>query len=314
MNPVTLRNKAIREARDFFAGRGILEVMTRKAVRSPALEPYIDPVALTASQTSEVFFLATSPEFAMKKILQSEISSETAAAGIYEITPVFRDDRPGKNHALEFTMIEWYQADTTLHGILQIAGDLINHLARRLGGQQVPATVKIADLETLFRDAGCVFAFGDETAVVEKYRTLHDHLPQHLNGTDAAIACFNLLFDEFILPALREEKGLVAVGGYPDCLAALAFSANGIAERAEIFYRGLELANGYREEFRPLVARARWQKYNEIRMLRGQTPHAIDEELLAALPRLENTAGIAVGLERVLIGLFPGLDMRGFFS
>ncbi|MBN8222183.1 MAG: hypothetical protein J0L53_14760 [Spirochaetes bacterium] len=314
MNPVLLRNRAIRKTRSFFSARGLHEVMTPKAVPSPALEPYIDAVGLTAAQSEEKRFLATSPEFALKKIFRAEMTADNAARGIYEISSVFRDDRPGKHHALEFTMVEWYEKESHLNAILANAGALIAYLSTELGGTAIAPGVKIIDLRSRFEETGCAFAFDNETGAVEKYTALHGNLPQHLNSTDAAIACFNLLFDEFILPGLRDETGLVAVSGYPDYLGALAFTANGIAERGEIYYGGLEIANGYREEFRPAVARERWLKYNEIRRLRGVDPHMIDEKLLAELPYMENVAGIAVGLERVLMAIFPGLKLPVFFN
>ena len=67
-----------------------------------------------------------------------------------------------------------------------------------------------------------------------------------------------------------------------------------IAERGEIFFRGLELSNGYREEWRPEVARERWLRYNEIRALRPVAPHTIDEDLLQKLPYMQGVAGIAL--------------------
>lgn len=305
---------AIRATRDFFKTHDILEVMTPKAVTSPALEPYIDAVRLEASQTQETLSLATSPEFALKKNFASELATNTTARGIYEIAPVFRDDRPGKNHGIEFTMIEWYIKETSLQEILAMAGELIAMLSETGAGTKIHPRIEVLDLAALFAEAGCVFDFTTEAGAIEKYQLLHGSLPAHLNRMDAAIVCFNLLFDEFALPRLKQAPGLAAVSGYPDYLGALAYTEKGISQRAEIFYNGLELANGYREEYRAHVARERWQRYNTIRELRGVKPHAVYEELIEILPHMQGVAGIAVGLERVLQVLFPGTEIRRFFS
>ncbi len=314
MIPVVLRNNAIRAARGFFASHHILEVMTPKGVTSPALEPYIDAVGILAQENTQKMFLATSPEFALKKIYATEIAAHTDARGIYEIAPVFRDDRPGKNHAIEFTMVEWYLKDASLEAVLESAAALIRTIADATGAKRLPAAFQIFDLERLFEEAGQSFDFHNKTGAVQKYQSLHGTLPQHLNETDAAVICFNLLFDEIILPRIRGFEGLIAVSGYPEYLGALAYSENGMAQRAEIFLGGLELANGYREEYRPEIALSRWQKYNDIRSLRGVEAHPVDTELLAALPAIEGVSGIALGLERLLACLNPGTGVAAFLQ
>lgn len=312
MTPLNLRNRAIRYTRDFFAARQIIEVMTPKAVHSAALEPYIDAVGLTTEQSTESFYLATSPEFALKKIYASELASNTEARGIYEIAPVFRDDRPGKNHAIEFTMVEWYAAETSLDQILRSAASLIAELAKKTSGTPLPETFEILTISELFAAAGHGFDLSSQEKTTEKYLSLHTSLPQHLNTMDAAIGCFNLLCDEIVLPVLRAKEHLVAVTDFPEYLGALAYCENGIAERGEIFFRGLELANGYREEWRSEVARERWRRYNEIRKLRGVIPHEIDEDLLEKLPGMRGVGGIALGLERVLMCLHSNPNIRMF--
>ncbi|MBS0616813.1 MAG: hypothetical protein JSR44_01395 [Spirochaetes bacterium] len=300
MQPAQLRNRAIRTAREFFAHEQILEVRTPRAVVSAALEPYIDTLSIAGRELQEPLQLATSPEFSLKKIFRAELQENPTARGIYEIAPVFRDDAASKNHSPEFTLVEWYTRETTLDTLLDTTARLITTLATATGFADAVHPSKKFDLPTLFRDAGCAFDFADERSVVAAYQSRHPTLPTHLNTMDAAIICFNLLFDEFVLPILRAETSLVALVGYPTYLAALAYESEHCAERAEIYYRGLELANGYREEYRAEIARARWLRYNAIRALRGVPEHKLDEELLAHLADLQGVCGIAVGLERVL--------------
>lgn len=311
MNAQLLRNRAIRAARIFFERSHIIEVRTAKAVVAAAMEPYIDAFALAGRRNRDLF-LATSPELAMKKIFSAEIGAHSAAAGIYEIAAVFRDDPATKNHASEFTMVEWYRRDCTLVQLLQQTADLIGQLAETFGQRPPAGALKIFELRSLFAGVGLTLDFADPHCFAEAWTERHGALPHHLNEFDLAIAAFNLLFDECILPLLKQENGLCAVSGYPEILGAMAYCENGVAERAEIYLRGIELANGYREEFRPQKVHDRWLRYNEIRVLRGEAPHAVDGEALSALPTLKGVAGMALGLERTIATIFPGLTLKSF--
>jgi lysyl-tRNA synthetase class 2 len=291
MNAHTLRNRAIRAARIFFDRRQILEVRTAKAVPAAAMEPYIDAFALAEGRGNRNLYLATSPEMAMKKI---------------------RDDPATKNHASEFTMVEWYKRDCTLVQLLQETADLICQLAETLGCKPPSGALKVLDARGLFAAVGLDLDFAHPQCFADAWLHRHGTLPHHLNELDLAIATFNLLFDECILPLLRQESGLCAVSGYPEVLGAMAYCENGVAERAEIYLQGVELANAYREEFRPQLVRDRWLRYNEIRTLRGEMQHAVDETVLSALPTLKGVAGVALGLERTIAAIHPGLTLRNF--
>lgn len=312
MNAAMLRSRAIRATRAFFSRESIIEVRTNRLVASPAMEPYIDAFALNDATRVLRGYLATSPEFAMKKIFGEELISSPEAAGIYEIAPVFRDDRPGKNHSVEFTMIEWYKKDCSLAQIVDQCIRLIRHLASEMRISDFETAVTHFDIVTEFEKyLGHPLPAGSRpyTAL---YRSHFKELPHHLNGLDAEIACFNLLFDSWLLPVIKNQAGFVAVSGYPECLAAMARVKNATAERTEIYYQGLELANAYQEEHDADAIRARWAENNEIRRLRGVAEHPLDAELLAALGAMRGTSGIAVGLERVLMAFFPGISAGSF--
>ncbi|MBV6494759.1 MAG: Elongation factor P--(R)-beta-lysine ligase [Turneriella sp.] len=314
LDAVLLRNRAIRTARQFFSKEKILEVMTPKAVACATLEPYMDTVRIDAQNTQNKLFLATSPEFFLKKVFFPTLLENPTQHGIYEITSVFRDDVPSKNHQLEFTMVEWYKKNTSLREILEMASSLILYLGKVLKAPNTPTKTHFFSVEELFSMAGIPFSYENQDATIEKYLQLKGKLPLHLNRMDAATICFNLLFDEFILPQLRSKSGLVAVVDFPEYLGALAFTENGIACRGEIYWQGLELANGYLEEWREDVARDRWIRYNEIRILRGVGIHPIDEELLTILPTMRSVSGIAVGLERVLMALYGKFNASDFLN
>lgn len=312
MNAALLRCQAVRAARTFFASEHIIEVRTNRLVLSAAMEPYIDSFALAAADGQHLRYLATSPEFAMKKLFSECLANLPQARGIYEIAPVFRDDRPGKNHSTEFTMIEWYTRDSKLADIIDQCLRLIKYLAGELRISDLEESVTqfqiVSEFEKLLRQP----LAESSSRYTDIYQKHFGTLPYHVNELDAEIACFNLLFDAWLLPAIKKQKGLVCVSGYPECLAAMARVNAGTAERTEIFYHGLELANAYLEEYEADAIRARWSVNNEIRRMRGVAEHPIDERLLETLGSMQGASGIAMGLERLLIAFLPHLSARNF--
>lgn len=308
MKTQLLRNQAVRAARSFFHERGLLEVRTEKCVPAGAMEPYIDTFALQSKWSGHAGYLASSPEFAMKKIFAAELQQNPTAKGIYEIAPVFRDDRTGRLNLAEFTMIEWYMRGIDRHDIVTMAGELMHYVIVSLGRSIAPQTLTTVDLREIL--AQCDFALEADLSLPYSalYSSRFAKMPYHVNALDGEIACFNLLFDEVVVPVLRASPGIVAVEGFPDCLAALARTDGRTAQRTELFVAGVELANAYSEESDVEKIRQRWAKYNEIRCLRGVPEHPIDEELLRACPTMHNVCGIALGLERLLL-MLPALTL-----
>ncbi|MBD3281387.1 EF-P lysine aminoacylase GenX, partial [Candidatus Uhrbacteria bacterium] len=91
---------------------------------------------------------------------------------------------------------------------------------------------------------------------------------------------------------------------YPASMAALARRSeddNRFADRVEFYAGGLELANGFAELSDPLEQRKRFEKEQELRRRLGKDVWDIDEELLSALPKMGNAAGIAFGVDRLVM-------------
>lgn len=304
------RNRAIRAARAFLEAHGLLEVRTAKCVHAGAMEPYIDTFALQSITAGHAGYLASSPEFAMKKILAAEMQQASAAGGIYEIAAVFRDDRAGALHQQEFTMVEWYLCNPNREAIVTMAAQLIRHVAEATGHAMAMPAVASVDLRDVLAAHGLRLPIETESPYSLLYGARFKAMPHHVNELDREIACFNLLFDEIVLPAIRQIPGLVALQGFPVCIAALARCEAGTAARTELYVSGIELANAYSEEFDADIIRRRWIAYNEIRRLRAVPEHPIDEELLQASAAMRGVCGIALGLERLLLVL-PRLRMQG---
>ncbi|MEQ8207962.1 MAG: amino acid--tRNA ligase-related protein, partial [Woeseia sp.] len=116
-------------ARAFFGEHGILEVETPALSAAAVSDPQIESIrALVQAQGDQPYFLHTSPEFAMKRLL---------AAGwpdIYQISKVFRDGEVGPRHQPEFTMVEWYRRDTAFQEMMEHTVAFIAHVLDRHDG------------------------------------------------------------------------------------------------------------------------------------------------------------------------------------
>ncbi|MBN1160644.1 MAG: EF-P lysine aminoacylase GenX [Dehalococcoidales bacterium] len=281
-----LKRRALifRTVRDFFREQDFLEVET--PVRAPAIAPeqFIVPFQ------SEDWFLAASPELHMKRLL---------AAGydrIFQFSRCFRKGERGRWHNPEFVMLEWYRKDADYRKIIDDTEKILVRIARELGtgktinyqGQKIDITPPWS--KTTVRDAYMKAAGWDP---------IKDFNPEK----------FDTDFVEKVLPGLAKDRPAVLID-YPAAQASLARLKTGnplVAERAEVFIGGLELANAYSE-----LADAKEQEkrfrvaIEQIKRERGQLM-PLPEKFLKAMEDLPACGGIALGMDRLAM-LFCDAD------
>lgn len=296
--PAALRSRAVMlaSARKFFADRDILEVETPLLGSSAVTDPHIQSIALRVQDSK--LWLRTSPEYHMKRLLAANPQD------IYQIGKVFRDGESGLQHQPEFTMIEWYRLGFGMPEMINETCELIRRLSQH-GELQIPAhkTVRYADA---FQQA-C--GLNPLTATLAEVRStaqsmLKDILDEQLLqkiGDDRA-GWLDLLVSHIVNPSLGNDV-LHVIIDYPAeqaLLARLHPDNEAIAERFEVFFNGIELANGYCELRNASEQARRFQTDNERRQALGLSHVAADDALLAALESgLPACAGVAVGLDRL---------------
>ena len=282
--------------RRFFAERGVMEVETPVLSSAGNTDPNIESFSLRfdgpGSAGEATRWLRTSPEFPLKRLL---------AAGVgdcYELGRVFRNGEAGKRHNPEFTMLEWYRIGLDHHQLMDEVSELVK-AALTLAGRR--ATVRETSFRQLYQDK---FGFDPMLAPEEELRS-----PLQVYGIDPAGLTrddwLDLLMTHLIQPTIPANR-LLLVYDYPASQCALARVRDGVppvAERFEVFLGPLEVANGYHElndaaeqgrRFDADLARRRARK--------GSTP-AVDERLLASLPKLPACAGVALGVDRLMMAL-----------
>jgi lysyl-tRNA synthetase class 2 len=292
-----LRAALLARTRAFFTARGVLEVDTPIVVNAPVTDVHIhsarvmlDAVA-GGEATRQPYFLHTSPEYAMKRLLAA------GAGDIYQICHVVRALERGRLHNAEFTLIEWYRKGYSLDALMSEVEALVRELldgalaaapAERVTYREAflralaidPFTAPIAQLADQARRAG----FGGATMD-------RDELLELLMGTVVA-------------PRLG-QRTLTFVHAYPASQAALARldpHDPRAAQRFELYCRGIELANGFHELAAAQEQRERFERDVAERRRLDLPVAALDERLLAALEAgLPDCSGVALGFDRTLM-------------
>ena len=290
------RAALLAQVRTFFSTRGVLEVDTPVVVNAPVTDVHIhsarvDLGAQPGSGASRPFFLHTSPEYAMKRLLAA------GSGDIYQICHVVRGYERGRLHNCEFTLIEWYRIGFSLTQLMDEVEDLVRGLTGDTKRASERLTYRDAFLRELQIDPFTVSAhdlaavtrrFGLETSADTASR---DELLEFLMGTR-------------IGPQLGRDA-LTFVQGYPASQAALARldpTDPRAALRFELYCDGVELANGFHELASEPEQRARFERDRAERRQQGLPDDAPDERLLAALASgIPDCAGVAVGFDRVLM-------------
>jgi lysyl-tRNA synthetase class 2 len=296
-----LRAQMLQRAREFFADRVVMEVETPMLSGSGTTDPNIFNVTCQLALTNpERVYLHTSPEYFMKRLLAA------GCPDIYQICKVFRDSESGRRHRPEFTMIEWYRQELDLAGMIDETSVFISALGETVDQQPPPQARRT------YRDAFLHAMAIDPLAATagQLCRCAADRLADKLDNrlvdqlADDRRAWLDLLMSHVVIPSLDPEQ-LVAITHYPADQAALARldPANPkVAERFEIFYKGMELANGYRELQDPGEQRRRFELEKQRRIDTGLAITEPDEDLLAALEAgLPDCSGVAVGFDRVVM-------------
>ena len=275
-NALIERGAIFNRIRAFFQEKGYLEVETPFRIPAPAPETHIDAIP------SAGWFLHTSPELCMKRML---------AAGyqrIFQICRCWREGERGVRHLSEFTMLEWYRA----------GADYIDLM------DETEALVKAAAAAGRLRYRGLDIDLAlpwERITVAEAFRLY--------GGCPVAEALETGRFDEIMVERIEPRLGITRpsfIYDYPPCCAALARLKKGdagVAERFELYIGGLEIANAFSELIDPVEQRARFQVAAAERASHGKPPYPVAEKFLAALASMPESAGIALGLDRLVMVL-----------
>ena len=288
------RAQALARVREFFAKRSVLEVDTPVVVNAPVTDVHIHSAEVRFPDSPARFYLHTSPEFAMKRLLAS------GSGDIYQICHVARGLERGRHHNAEFTLIEWYRLGFSLDQLM----DEVEALARAVLGPvaQPMRRERLSYVDAFKKTLG----IDPLTASMDELRALAttDGSLFWMGGEPGRDDLLDLLMAVKVGPVLG-KNALTFVHRYPASQAALARLDSQdprVALRFELYCEGIELANGFHELASAAEQRARFEHDLSQRRCRGQPADKMDELLLQSLEAgLPECAGVALGFDRLLM-------------
>ncbi|MDE1209310.1 elongation factor P--(R)-beta-lysine ligase [Vibrio aestuarianus] len=288
------RARLIKQIRQFFDERDVLEVdtpaMSHATVTDIHLQTFATEFIGPGYADGRRLHFMTSPEFHMKRLLAA------GSGSIYQINKAFRNEENGRYHNPEFTLLEWYrigfnhhdlmdEMDTLLQLVLQCA------MAERMTYQQ--AFIQVLGVCPL--DASMT-----ELKRVASTLGLND-IAQPEEDRDTLL---QLLFSIGIEPKIGQQAPAF-VYDFPASQAALAkinVQDPRVADRFEVYFKGIELANGFHELDNPQEQLARFEADNQKRHAMGLAEQPIDYHLIEALKAgLPACAGVALGIDRLIM-------------
>ena len=274
------RARLIQAMRRFFIEQGYLEVETPHRIPAPAPESHIDAVV------SGPWFLHTSPELCMKRML---------AAGyerIFQICRCWREGERGSKHIPEFTLLEWYRSGCDYLGLMEECEELIQTIASAIG----------LGKKFIYREHEVDLAKPWEKISVEEAFRCYSQISM-------AKALERNLFDEIMVRDIEPRLGIgkpTFIYDYPAqrrAMARLKQEDQAVSERFELYIGGLELANAFSELINAEEQRSHFLQENANRKSLGKPTYSIPEKFLTELDNMSPSAGIALGVDRLVMVL-----------
>ena len=288
------RALVLQKIRHFFAVRDVLEVdtpaLSHATVTDEHLHSFSTQFNHPFSPQASTLYLQTSPEFAMKRLLSA------GSGAIYQICKSFRNEETGRFHNPEFTMLEWYRPGYDHLQLMSEIDELMQLIigcdtAERVTYQDIfkqhigccPLTASLTDIKTLASQLGYA-----ELAASE-------------SNKDTLLM---LMFSQHVEPYIGQSRPCFVMD-FPASQAALAkiSPTNAlVAERFELYFQGIELANGFHELTDGPEQLRRFEQDNIKRQNMGLDIMPVDQHFIAAINfGLPACAGVALGIDRLLM-------------
>jgi lysyl-tRNA synthetase class 2 len=281
------RARILQTVRTFFDTAGFLEIETPLRIPAPAPEVHIEAIP------SDGWFLQTSPELCMKRLLAADYEL------IYQISHCWRAHERGSRHLSEFTMLEWYRAQADYSDLMTDCSGLLRAIAMALGNSAI----------ITFQGQRINLTGQWERMTVREAFIAH-------GGMSMEEALDRDCFDEVMVALIEPQLGQLTptfLYDYPVSRASLARIKDtdpSLAERFELYVAGMELANGFSELVDPIEQHVRFAAEESLRRSQGRSPYPVAEKFLSELVNMPPAAGIALGVDRLVMLLVDAQNIN----
>jgi lysyl-tRNA synthetase class 2 len=269
-----VRSKIIQSIRQFFTQRNLLEVETPSLSQSGVTDVHLfcfkthfkgaDIEAENTTSQGVPLYLQTSPEFHMKRLLSA------GSGSIFQIAKAFSNEESGRYHNPEFTLLEWYQVGFDHHQLMAEMDELLQLILKT-------ESARICTYQDAFIEVLKIDPLAESLEALKKSGE-HLNLGDVLENEQERNTVLQLLFCFAIEPVIANERPCF-VYNFPASQAALARISKEderVAERFEVYYKGIELANGFHELSDAQEQLSRFETDNLLRIERGLEAMPID--------------------------------------
>ncbi|MFB6421692.1 MAG: elongation factor P--(R)-beta-lysine ligase [Candidatus Malihini olakiniferum] len=288
------RAAIVSKIRRFFSDRGVLEVETPAISQATITDVHVVPFQTRffwpGTPEGITLYLMTSPEYHMKRLLAA------GSGPIFQLCHSFRNEESGRYHNPEFTMLEWYRPHYDMYCLMDEVDDLLQQV---LGCESVER-LSYQDAFQCYLDVDPLLAKKTKLREVADTLDISD-LARREEDRDILL---QMLFTFGVEPHIGHKKPTF-IYHFPASqalLAEISFEDYRVAERFEAYYKGVELANGFRELTDSDEQRKRFEQDNQKRAASGLSQKPIDKYLLAALKEgMPACSGVALGIDRLIM-------------
>ncbi|HOJ43835.1 MAG TPA: EF-P lysine aminoacylase EpmA [Syntrophorhabdaceae bacterium] len=289
------RHELLKTIRTFFYEQGYIEVETPNLTSTCAPDPYIEPLKVYIGKKGP-FYLHTSPEMGMKKLLRYNLKR------IFQICKVYRIEEIDATHSIEFTMLEWYREGSYKDLIYEV-GEMIRYIAEKLHVEKdrfLNKEFKVYELEGLFTEITGINPFILSRS--QFIKAVRQKNMVRIDKKDTWNDIFFKIFIQEIEPVIKEDLPYFVID-WPSSISSMAKpKGKNKVERFEMYINGLEIANGYTELMDSKTLKGRFKKENLKRKSLGKDVFNYDSAFLKAIDMVEGDyAGVSIGIDRLLM-------------
>jgi lysyl-tRNA synthetase, class II len=319
------RAQIIRELRRFFEQRRYVEVetpMMHAIVGGATARPFV-----THHNTFDMdLYLRIAPELYLKRLVVGGLER------VYEINRNFRNEGIDSIHQPEFTMLEFYQAYSDYHELMDLTEELFRGLVQKIcGSNQIrygeseidfgrfarfsmreaisrfwpPDAAPAPTVEQLGHDEG-------PRRVAERYNRIAQSRGVEPIERSEALSAGELTGELFEAIAEGHLTQPTFIYDFPTDISPLAKCREddpSLAERFELFIAGMELANGFSELNDPADQERRFRA--QVEKGGQDAPKEVDADYIRALSHgLPPTAGEGIGIDRLVMLLTNSHHIR----
>ena len=305
-----IKEWTVQALRDYFISHSFHEVETPTLMPKIPIEPNLYPLKTHWSHKNLDFYLPTSPESSLKKLISQGLGN------CFAISKVFRDlEDIGPTHNLEFSMLEWYEMNKNYHDIANTTQELVLEIYHRILKKQNKSITNILTYQNHQIDLSSPWYFFTLKELFQKFANID--LSKNLTAPEIIATAkskgyntdsittweplYTQIFINEIESKLPQDKP-VFILDYPTQLSPLCLpcpDSPGFSQRFEFYIGGIEIGNAYTELNNSQILKDNFEAETKFRQENNLPLHPYDQEFIDSCGQLPSCAGIGLGVDRL---------------